>query len=76
MSKHSLINKIKSLDNNKFKKIKLCEIFEIVSGKKFECEIVNNGKYPIISATKFNNGVLNFTDDENEKLGDLLQLVG
>lgn len=60
-----------NLDNKKFIKVKLSDIFEIVKGKSYNIKnAVNNGKYPLISSSKINNGIIGYlnTFDYNKNL--------
>ena len=47
-------------------KIKLSDVFEIVAFPSFKGNQLDKGKYEIVSATKFNNGVSKYTNDKNE----------
>jgi len=52
--------------------LKFNKCFEIVNGKKYKKlnikDLSEGGLYPIISAAKFNGGIINYTDDETNDL--------
>jgi len=56
------------LDNNRFKYVNFLNLFDVISSKKANVLPVSDGKYEIISASKYNNGIINYTDDETNKL--------
>ena len=65
---NNLKNMYFKLENKRFEYVEFLKVFSVVSAKKAKVLPVHDGKYEIISASKYNNGVINYTDDETNEL--------
>lgn len=56
------------LSDREWKKFKICDIFDIESGKDINEDEIIYGDIPYVTATSFDNGVKNFVSNKNKTL--------